>query len=111
MDPDIQCAHNRSGTICGQCMVNYSLAFGEVQCSDCSKINPAVTFGLLLLFALVGIFLVVLLTLLKMTVASGTLNGLIFYANTVDANRDILVPQGAWLSKSVHILAKSRLWI
>ena len=96
-DPDIQCAHNRSGTICGQCMVNYSLTFGEVQCSDCSKINPAVTFGLLLLFALVGIILVVLLTLLKMTVASGTLNGLIFYANIVDANRDILVPQAGWV--------------
>ena len=97
MDPDIQCAHNRSGTICGQCMVNYSLTFGDVQCSDCSKINPAVTFGLLLLFALVGIILVVFLTLLKMTVASGTLNGLIFYANIVDANRDILVPQAGWV--------------
>ena len=97
LNPDRQCAHYRSGTICGQCMVNYSLTLGEVQCSDCSKINPAVIFGLLFLFALVGIILVILLILLKMTVAAGTLNGLIFYANIVDANRDIFVPQAGWM--------------
>ena len=32
-----------------------------------------------------------------MTVASGTLNGLIFYANIVDANRAIFVPQAGWV--------------
>ena len=95
--PDKQCAHNRSGIICGQCVENYSLTFGDVQCSDCSKTNPGITFGILLLFAFIGIILVVLLILLKMTVASGTLNGLIFYANIVDANRDIFIPQGGWL--------------
>ena len=97
LNPDGQCAHYRSGTICGQCMVNYSLTLGNVQCSDCSKINPALTFGLLILFAFVGIILVILLILLKMTVASGTLNGLIFYANIVDANRDIFIPQAGWV--------------
>ena len=96
-NPDKQCAHNRSGIICGQCMVNYSLSLGDIQCSDCSKTNPGVTLGFLLLFALVGIILVVLLILLKMTVASGILNGLIFYANIVDANRDIFFPQNRWL--------------
>ena len=95
--PDGQCAHYRSGTICGQCMVNHSLTLGKVQCSDCSKINPAVTFGLLILFLFLGIVLVILLIILKMTVASGTLNGLIFYANIVDANRDIFIPQGGWV--------------
>ena len=44
-----------------------------------------------------GIILVILLILLKTTVASGTLNGLIFYANIADANRDIFIPQGGWL--------------
>ena len=97
LDPDKQCAHYRSGTICGQCMLNYSLTLGNVQCSNCSKVNPGVTFGLLILFAFVGIILVILLILLKMTVASGTLNGLIFYANIVDANRDIFIPQAGWV--------------
>ena len=68
-----------------------------VQCSDCSRISSAVAFGLLLLFALIGIFIVIFLILLKMTVASGTLNGLIFYANIVDANRAIFVPQAGWV--------------
>ena len=97
MDPDKQCAYNRSGTICGQCSVNYSLTFGDIQCSDCFKISPAITFGLILLFGLLGTLLIVLLILLKMTVASGTLNGLIFYANIVDANRDIFIPQAGWV--------------
>ena len=97
LDPDKQCAHYRSGTICGQCMLNYSLTLGNVQCSNCSKVNSGVTFGLLIVFAFVGIILVILLILLKMTVASGTMNGLIFYANTVDANRDIFIPQGGWV--------------
>ena len=96
-NPDEQCAHKRSGTICGQCIANFSLTLGEVQCSDCSKTNPAVTLGLLLLFALIGIILVILLIVLKMTVASGTLNGLIFYANIIDANGNIFIPQGGWL--------------
>ena len=97
LDPDGQCAHYHSGTICGQCMVNHSLILGKVQCSDCSKINPAVTFGLLFLFLVLGIILVILLMTLKMTIASGTLNGLIFYANIVDANRDIFIPQSGWV--------------
>jgi predicted outer membrane repeat protein len=64
-NPDKQCAHYRSGSICGQCMMNYSLSLGDVQCSDCSMTNPGVTLGFLLLFALVGIIFVVLLNITK----------------------------------------------
>ena len=41
---------------------------------------------------LAGIALVALLLVLNMTVAVGTLNGLIFYANIVFANKSILLP-------------------
>ena len=41
---------------------------------------------------LAGIALVTLLLVLNMTVAVGTLNGLIFYANVVSANKSILLP-------------------
>ena len=95
-DPDIQCTPNRSGIICGQCKLNYSLTFGEGRCSICSS-KGVTTVGFILLFALLGIVLVVLLIVLKMTVVSGTLNGLIFYANIIDASRDIFIPQGSWL--------------
>ena len=95
-DPDSQCANNRSGIICGHCKLNYSLTFGDGRCLICSN-NRLSTFGLLLLFAFLGIFLVLLLMLLKITVVTGTLNGLIFYANIVDASRDIFIPQVGWL--------------
>ena len=95
-DPDSQCANDRSGIICGQCKLNYSLTFGDGRCLICSNNRPS-TFGLLLLFAFLGIFLVLLLMLLKITVVTGTLNGLIFYANIVDASRDIFIPQVGWL--------------
>jgi hypothetical protein len=39
-----------------------------------------------------GIVLVAVLLTLNMTVAVGTLNGLIFYANVLAANRSILLP-------------------
>ena len=42
--------------------------------------------------AIVGIALVALLLLLNLTVAVGTLNGVIFYANIISANKSILLP-------------------
>ena len=47
---------------------------------------------LLLPFALAGIALVLLLLICKITVAAGTINGLIFYANIVTVNRAIFFP-------------------
>lgn len=93
MEPDPQCAQNRSGIMCGQCSVNHSLTLGGGGCAVCS-ISPSVTFALLLLFAASGIALVALLTLLKLTVVYGTLNGLIFYANIVASNKDVFKIQG-----------------
>ena len=39
-----------------------------------------------------GVVLVCLMLLLQLTVANGTLNGLIFYANTIAVNKDIFPP-------------------
>ena len=51
------------------------------------------TFLLLIpVFALAGIGLVLLLFVCRLTVASGTINGLIFYANIVSVNQNILIP-------------------
>ena len=92
-DSDLQCAQNRSGIMCGQCRVNHSLTLGGSGCMVCPT-NPTLTFALLLLFALFGVGLVVVLTLLRLTVAFGTLNGLIFYANIVGLNKDIFKIEG-----------------
>ena len=96
IDPDLQCARNRSGIMCGQCSVNHSLTFGGGGCTVCPP-SPAITCALLLLFAGSGVALVAMLILLRLTVMYGTLNGLIFYANIVGSNEDIFKIRG-WAS-------------
>jgi len=47
---------------------------------------------LLIPFALAGIALFLLLLIFKLTVAVGTINGLIFYANIITVNHSIFFP-------------------
>ena len=105
---DVQCNHNHSGTLCGPCKENYSIALGTLHCLDCSNAYLA----LILPFALAGVVLVAILLLLYLSVAVGTVNGLIFYANVVQANRSIFFPLGgtniltvfiAWLNLDLGI--------
>ena len=90
-NPEKQCNHNRSGVLCGRCMEGLSLVLGSSQCKKCSNNYLA----LLVPFAVAGVLLVILLFLLHLTVAAGTLHGLIFYANMVAANHHIFFPQSS----------------
>ena len=85
---DVQCAFNRSGILCGACKEGLSLALGSSHCLPCSNNWLA----LVILFALAGIALVAFLLVCNMTVAEGTINGLIFYANIIATNQAILTP-------------------
>ena len=85
--PDLQCASNRSGVLCGQCAKGYSLLLGSNECGLCPNDNHL---SLLLVFGVAGVALVVLLIVLNLTVSVGTINGLVFYANIVEINEDIL---------------------
>ena len=87
-DLDVQCDLNRSGVLCGQCASNYSLMLGSSRCEICSNNYLA----LLLAFAAAGLALVAFLTFLKLTVATGTLNSLILYANVIQVNRRLFLP-------------------
>ena len=85
---DKQCAHNRSGLLCGACKTDYSLVLGTSYCKQCTNSHLA----LLILFAVMGVALVILLFVCKLTVATGTLSGLLFYANIVGVSRTIFLP-------------------
>ena len=107
-NPDIQCNHNHSGVVCGSCVDNFSVALGTLHCLPCSNIHLL----LLLTFAFVGFLLVAVIILLQLTVARGTMNGLIFYANVVQENRGIFFPPSdsniltvfiAWLNLDLGI--------
>ena len=99
INPDKQCSYNHSGLLCGKCKENLSLVLGSSQCKQCSNGYLA----LLVPFALAGVFLVILLLLLHLTVAAGTLHGLIFYANIVAANHHIIFPHSSNNPASIFI--------
>ena len=88
---DAQCAHGHSDILCGSCQSGLSIALGSSHClANCSDAYLA----LILLFAALGILLVIVILLFRLTVAIGTINGLIFYANIIAANRTIFFPPG-----------------
>ena len=82
------CAFNRSGKLCGSCEVGFSLSLGGSRCRPCSNNWLALLIG----FAIFGVALVAFLLKLNFTVAVGTFDGLIFYANILVANRAIFFP-------------------
>jgi len=85
---DLQCAYNRSGLLCGACKKGYSLVLGTSQCKQCTNIH----FVLLIPFALMGLALIFFLLVSKLTVATGTLSGLVLYANIVGINHTTFIP-------------------
>ena len=91
-DPAEACLGNRTGVLCGECKENYSVVFGSDSCyNHCTYVYlltiPA--------YALAGLLLVFLLFALHITVATGTINGLIFYANVVGLVLDNLTEDKA----------------
>ena len=96
---DSQCAYNRSGLLCGRCKEGYSLVLGTHQCRKCTNSHLA----LLIAFAVMGVALVFLLLVCKLTVATGTLSGLVFYANIVGPNRTVFLPVESTNAFSVFI--------
>ena len=92
--PDQQCAHNRSGILCGGCRTGLSLTLGSPKCRRCSNNF----LSLLPAFTAAGLALVAVLTCLNLTVSVGTINALILYANIVRALHPIFFPSTTFLS-------------
>ena len=98
-DTDIQCAYNRAGVLCGACKEGYSLVLGTSHCKQCTNSHLA----LLIPFTVMGVALVLLLLVCKLTVATGTLSGLVLYANIVGPNCAIFLPVESTDAFSVFI--------
>ena len=85
--PDLQCAFNHSGKLCGGCKTGYSVALGSSHCLKCTNNN---NLALVVFFAAAGPILYVVISVLDLTIAKGTINGLIFYANIVWVYKSII---------------------
>ena len=96
---DTQCAFSHSGVLCGSCKSGLALMLGSSKCQSCSSMYLLLTLPLLA----TGVLLVIVLGRLDLTVASGTINGLVFYANVVKASSDALISSS--VSKYFTILS------
>ena len=82
LSEDEQCAKNRIGIMCGRCAAGLSMVFGTRKCEYCSN------YWLMMLpvYAVVGVIIVFMLTVLDITISEGTFGGLLFYCNIVRSN-------------------------
>ena len=81
--PDAMCKHNRTGVLCGRCPSNMSLTFGSNKCAPlCSDYWLLTIVG----YSVVGVVLVLVLFKLKLTISTGVLGGVIFFANMTEIN-------------------------
>ena len=100
---DSQCTNNRSGLLCSTCQTGFSLSLGSSHCIQCST-NWPVKLAIIITSAILGgLLLVTFLLIFNLTVAVGTLNGIIFYANIVFANRSILLPSSTPIFITIFI--------
>ena len=102
-DPDTQCMHNRSGTLCGGCQPGLSLMLGSNRCHYCNNNY----LSLIIVFIVAGIVLVAFLLVFNMTVSVGSINGVLFSANVVKLNEVVLFPNGV----RVPVLSQFIAWL
>ena len=101
-----QCALNRSGVLCGKCDQGLTLALGSSKCLPCSNVYIAIVIP----FGLIGVALLFLLLKCNLTVSAGTVNGLIFYANIVQANKTTFFPVSTTVPIT-HMLSVFISWV
>lgn len=96
INQNCQCQFNRTGVLCGSCSEGFSVTLGSSECRDnCSYYHVF----LIPVFALAGLLLVALIAILNLTVAEGTTNGLIFYANILHISETVF-----FRGKSIKVL-------
>ena len=82
-DKESLCLKNRAGVLCSQCAPDYSVVFGTNDCIRCSN------WWLLTItvYGIAGPLLVYLLYAFKLTLTTGKINGIIFYAQVMSIAR------------------------
>ena len=73
------CLHQRVGPLCGSCG-ELSVVFGSSKCRECNNR----WLWTLILYAVAGPLLIYLLYVLRLTLTTGTLNGIIFFAQAAN---------------------------
>ena len=99
LSQDDQCAFSRTGVLCGSCQTGLSAIIGSSKCCSCSN------YWLLLIvpYGLLGVLLLVMMLLFDITIAEGTLSGIIFYCNIIAGNLSVFF-KGRHITILTHLL-------
>ena len=73
--------------ISSDCEQGLSLSLGSGRCLQCPKHWYQNLIGMIVVALIAGVILVIIIFALNMTIAIGTLNGILFYCNVIIANR------------------------
>ena len=92
---DAQCEFHRTGLLCSTCKPPLSLSVGSSRCLNCTADWPKRFIAITIGGGLSGIAFVVIILVLNMTIAVGTLNGFVFYINIVASNNIIYRSSGS----------------
>ena len=86
-DKESLCLKNRAGVLCSQCAKGYSVVFGSNDCIRCSNwwLLTIIVYGI------AGPLFVYLLYAFKLTLSSGKINGIIFYAQIISIGRVLYI--------------------
>ena len=79
------CPTNRHGVLCSQCAPGYSVVFGSSQCLQCSNWWLLT----LIIYGVSGLLVIYLLHTLKLTIATGTVNSIILYAQIISIGQGV----------------------
>ena len=74
------CLYQREGTLCGRCSEGLSVVFGSKECQHCNNAWIAT----ISIYLVTGPLLIYLLFALRLTLTTGTFNGIIFYAQAAN---------------------------
>ena len=75
------CMANRMGKLCGQCVNGTSVVFGSTECMKCSDYYWILTSAV---YIISGPLVICILFALRLTLTTGTINGIIFYAQAAN---------------------------
>ena len=104
---DKQCSFDRTGVLCGACIEGKSNTFGGSVCRGCN--NDGIV-PIVISFIAAGFILVFVLTALNLTVTEGSMNGLIFYMNIIQASKSLYFPSENNVWYGVKILIAIVAW-
>jgi len=84
-EEDVLCVNHHSGRVCGGCEDGFGRVFGSNTCKKCDN----TWLFTIVLYAILGVVLVLMLFVLKFTVTLGAINGVIFFCNVMSINEHL----------------------